>query len=256
MQEYRINNQAFCERNYIPKMLGWYLLTPTTCLSDMEWMLARAAGFDAGFALATSPTSLRRNPETARLLDALREWENARRSGAFPAGLREQLRNPKREFHLEPIAAGAWDIFPFHDSPEFTHAQVERQPGEPTSAQWAWANPDQAQALQFKLRGVGGGGSITNAAFEVGRSAALQLPVEVRAGQTLLVEGDAIARVYDAQGRQISATPLKMRPPTVEGGTNSVQFDCEFQGEVPPKAIVTFKTKGAPERVSAPAARP
>jgi hypothetical protein len=256
MQEYRINNQAFCERNYIPKMLGWYLLTPTTCLSDMEWMLARAAGFDAGFALATSPTSLRRNPETARLLDALREWENARRSGAFPAGLREQLRNPKREFHLEPIAAGAWDIFPFHDSPEFTHAQVERQPGEPTSAQWAWANPDQAQALQLKLRVVGGGGAITNAVFEVGRSAALQLPVEVRAGQTLLVEGDAIARVYDAQGRQISATPLKMRPPTVEGGTNSVQFDCEFQGEVPPKAIVTFKTKGAPERVSAPAARP
>ena len=50
MQEYRINNQAFCERNYIPKTLGWYLLTPTTCVSDMEWTLARAAGFDAGLA--------------------------------------------------------------------------------------------------------------------------------------------------------------------------------------------------------------
>jgi hypothetical protein len=185
--------------------------------------------------------------------DAPREGENARRSGAFSAGLREQLRNPKREFHLEPIAAGVWDIFPFQDSAEFIHVQAERQPGEPTSARWELTNLDQSQALQFKLRVVGSGGAITNAAFEVGRSAALQLPVEVRAGQTLLVEGDAIARVYDAQGRQISAVPLKVRLPTVEGGTNSIQFDCEFQRDVPPKAVVTFKTRGAPERVRSPA---
>ncbi|MCX6858987.1 MAG: hypothetical protein NTX70_01990, partial [Verrucomicrobia bacterium] len=89
MQEYRINNQAFCERNFIPKMLGWYLLRTSTCLSDMEWMLARSAGFDSGFALATSLDALRKNTETGPILDALREWEKARRAGVFTPEQRE-----------------------------------------------------------------------------------------------------------------------------------------------------------------------
>ena len=249
MQEYRINNQAFCERNFIPKMLGWYLLTPTTCLSDMEWMLARAAGFDAGFALATSPNALRKNPETGKALDAIREWETARRSGVLTSTQREQLKNPKREFHLERVADGGWDLFPFHDSPEFAHEQLTRQPGEPPLAQWNIANPDHPQELQFKLRVLGSSGSIVNPTFEIDRAATLQVPVEVKAGQTLLVERDAIARVYDARGTQVKSVPLTTKLPLVQSGTNHLQFDCEFQGDTPPKVVVIFKTVGQPSRV-------
>ena len=249
MQEYRLNNQAFCERNYLPKMLGWYLLTPTTCQSDMEWMLARAAGFNAGFALATSLGSLRKNPDTARLMDTLREWETARRSDAFPPAVRVQLRDPKREFQLRPAGAGAWELAPFHDTAPFRHESRTLQPGEPTSARWEVPNPDPAQELQFKLRVLGTGGSVVRPVLEVARSATLTLPVEIRPGQTLLVESDAIARLYDAQGKQLSATPLKEVLPKVDTGTNSVMFDCEFTGEAPPEVQVTFKTRGMPQRV-------
>jgi hypothetical protein len=155
MQEYRINNQAFCERNFIPKMLGWYLLRTSTCLSDMEWMLARSAGFDSGFALATSLEALRKNPETGPILDALREWEKARRAGVFTPEQREALRNPKREFHLATVAGGGWDLFPFHDSADFQHEALTRQPGEPTSAAWELKNPDARQPMQLKLRAAG-----------------------------------------------------------------------------------------------------
>ena len=249
MQEYRINNQAFCERNFIPKMLGWYLLTPTTCLSDMEWMLARAAGFDAGFALATSPNALRKNPESGKILDAIREWEKARRGGVFTTAQREVLRNPKREFHLERVADGGWDLFPFRDSAEFTHEQVTRQPGEPTSAQWEVVNPDQRQELQFKLRVLGTNGSIANPVFEIDHAANLTVPVEVKAGQTLLVERDAIARVYDAKGNQVKSVALTTKLPVVQAGRNAAMFDCEFRGDTPPRVTVTFKTMGQPARV-------
>jgi len=250
MQEYRINNQAFCERNYIPKMLGWYLLTPATCLSDMEWMLARAAGFDAGFALATSPDSLRKNPETTKILDAIREWESARRAHAFSAAQRELLRNPKREFHLEPVAGGGWDLFPYHDSTEFGHEQRIRQPGEPTAAEWDVPNPDLSQPIQFKLRVLGTAGSISQPVFEIDRSATIQVPAEIQAGQTLLVEKDGIARIYDSKGSQVKALPLASQLPQLQAGTNRIQFDCEFQGDTPPKVSVTFKTRGSPSRVS------
>lgn len=249
MQEYRIHNQAFYDRNFVPRMLGWYLMTPTTCLSDMEWMLARSAGYDSGFALNTSAEALRKNPETGRILDALREWELARRAGAFTSAQRELLRNPRREFHLEAAIGGGWDLFPYHDSAEFTHEKVVRQPGEPTSVHWEVSNPDEGQAVQFKLRVTGDGGGITNPTFEIGHGATLQVPVEISSGQSLLVEKDAIARVYDAKGVQVKSIPLVTKPPLLRHGANSIQFECEFEGEPSPKVAVTFKTMGQAQRV-------
>ena len=249
MQEYRINNQAFCERNFIPKMLGWYLLRTSTCLSDMEWMLARSAGFDSGFALATSLEALRKNPETGPILDALREWEKARRAGVFTPEQREALRNPKREFHLATVAGGGWDLFPFHDSADFQHEALTRQPGEPTSAAWELKNPDARQPMQLKLRAAGSSGSIRNPTFEINRSATLTIPVEIQAGQSLLLESDAIVRLYDAKGSPVQSFPLKTALPMVQAGTNQISFDCEFQGDTPPKVTITFKTRGNPTRV-------
>jgi hypothetical protein len=215
----------------------------------MEWMLARSAGFDSGFALATSLDALRKNPESGAILDALREWEKARRAGVFSAEQREALRNPKREFHLESVADGAWNLFPFHDSPDFQHEQLVRQPGEPTSAQWDVANPDARQPLQLKLRVAGKGGSIRNPKWEINRSATLEIPVEIQAGQSLLLESDAIVRLYDAKGNPLQSFPLKTALPPVQSGSNPVTFDCEFQGDTPPKVTVTFKTRGTPTRV-------
>ena len=249
MQEYRINNQAFCERNFIPKMLGWYLLRTSTCLSDMEWMLARSAGFDSGFALATSLDALRKNTESGPILDALREWEKARRAGVFTPEQREALRNPKREFHLQTVSGGGWDLFPFHDSADFHHELVTRQPGEPTSVQWDVTNPDARQTVQIKLRVAGGGGSIRNPILEINRSATLQIPIEIQAGQSLLIESDAIVRLYDAKGSPVQSFPMKTALPMVQAGTNQISFDCEFQGDTPPKVSVTFKTRGNPTRV-------
>ncbi|MCE9602554.1 MAG: hypothetical protein K8S21_10155, partial [Gemmatimonadetes bacterium] len=82
MQQYRIDNQGLFDRNYMPHMLGWYLLTENTTLAEMEWMLARAAGYQAGFAMVARPKALRTNALTPVLLDAIREWELARNSGA------------------------------------------------------------------------------------------------------------------------------------------------------------------------------
>ncbi len=54
---YRFKNQVLFERNYMPHMLGWFALRANTSIEDAEWLLARAAGFDAGFTLATSLAS-------------------------------------------------------------------------------------------------------------------------------------------------------------------------------------------------------
>jgi hypothetical protein len=67
------------ERNLMPHMLGWFALRADTSVEDAEWLLARAAGFDAGFALAASLAStaqLEADPESA---DAAKQF------GAIPS---------------------------------------------------------------------------------------------------------------------------------------------------------------------------
>jgi hypothetical protein len=250
MQEYRINNQALFERNYLPNMLGWYSLTEATTLSDMEWMLARAAGFNAGFALATGMDAIRNNPDCGPILDAIREWESARRTGAFSAALCERFKDPKTEFHLESRANGGWNLFPYHQSTIFTHERTIRQPGEPTGSRWEVVNTDNAQPIQFMLRVTGAGGSISRPTITLDRYVAMSFPVRVEAGQSLVCEGTTRARLYDAKGRQIKIVDTGFPIPTVGPGRHEVIFECDLDGQ--PSVQVTFKTKGEPEQIRLP----
>jgi hypothetical protein len=251
MQEYRINNQKFFERNFMPNMLGWYLMTDRTHLSDMEWMLARAAGYDAGFAMATSLQALRGNPRTAVLLDAIREWERARMNNAFSPDQRERLKNPDNEFHLSPVGANTWDLYPIDTTMDYTHAPRTLQPGEPTASTWKIDHSGIGQPLQFRLEVTGDSGSIHNPAFEVDNFASLTIPVSLEAGQTLLCEGTGTVRIFDAKGNHVREFQLSGQPPKLVSGAHLIAFDCEFDGPESLKAVVNFRLTGQPEKVMA-----
>ena len=118
---YRLKNQLFYTRNLIPRMLGWFSLRAETTLEDAEWLCARAAGYDAGFALATSFDSKATqssggvtpmNGNKAEILDAVRQWETARQGGAFPECLKSALQDVDREFRLLAAGEGEWDLHP------------------------------------------------------------------------------------------------------------------------------------------------
>ena len=252
MQQYRVDNQAFFERNFMPNMLGWYLMTNTTQLSDMEWMLARSAGYKAGFALATSLPALRSNPNTGIILDAIREWEEARMAGAFSAEQRERLKDAKNEFHLEKLGEGQWNLYPFHRSEDFIHEQTLLQPGQPTAVQWEIENPGEEQAMQFSLHVDGEDGALVHPVFEVNNFNTWSIPVTLDAGQTLLCEGRQTVRILDEKGNQINTVDADAPPPTLGPGKHEIAFDCEFEGSPPPRVIVNFKIQGAPERVQKP----
>lgn len=250
MQQYRIDNQDFFDRNFLPNMLGWYLMTETTSLSDMEWMLARAAGYNAGFALATSLSALQTNPHTGEILDAIREWEAARMSGAFSADQQERLRVPENEFHLRAEAEGAWVLIPFHTTEDFVHGRIVRQPGEPTASEWQVENTADDQAMQVRLSVEAGEGAIANPTFEVDNFATWTIPVTLEAGQSLLCEGTPTARIFDEDGNQIGVVEADTAPPRLVSGTRTVAFDCDFEGGNPPRVTVNFRLRGAPEGVA------
>ena len=116
---YRNMNQSFYERNFLPKFMGGYKIGPNTTLDDVEWFCAIAAGFDAGYAIQVdNPKAMLKNPANKGITQAMAEWEKARRAKAFPLELKKYLQHPFAEFHLEPLGAGKWNLYPrpdFHD---------------------------------------------------------------------------------------------------------------------------------------------
>jgi len=244
MQEYRIKNQELFERNYLPNMLGWYLLKTTTTLSDIEWMLARGAGYNAGFALATNLEALRENPQTGVILDAIREWESARRSGSFSEEQKKRMKNPKTEYHLEKVDGGEWNLFPFHKSEEFSWRTINE-----SVATWEFINPDKEQPLQFILRVLGDSGIVKNPKFTIDKLTSFVFPTELKANESLLCEGYPETRVYDRKGLQIKTVQCSRNIPDIKSGTHRIEFSCEYSGDVPSSVIVQFKTIGTPERI-------
>ena len=118
---YRLKNQLFYTRNLIPRMLGWFAVRAETTPEDAEWLCARAAGFDAGFALATSFDSkaiqssgevASMNNKKAAILDVVNQWETARLSGAFPESVKAGLQDVEREFRLAVIGPDEWELRP------------------------------------------------------------------------------------------------------------------------------------------------
>lgn len=251
MQQYRIDNQGLFDRNYMPHMLGWYLLTDQTTLADMEWMLSRAAGYGAGFAMVARPKALRDNALTPALLDAIREWEAARTSGAFDSAQQARLKNPANEFHLEATAPGAWNLFQFASSPVFVRAKVEHQPGEPGLTTWEVPQVWSTQRLQFRLSVAGKAGAAKNFRIQVDRYTEIVLPIELSAGESLVCDGSATVRLYDAAGRPKARYQLAALPPIVAAGTHTITLDSDFGGDDPPRVEVQFKGLGPMEAIRA-----
>jgi hypothetical protein len=249
MQQYRIDNQGLFDRNYMPHMLGWYLLAENTTLSEMEWMLSRAAGYNAGFAMVARPAALRKNSQTNQLLDAIREWEMARNGNAFTQAQQEQLKNPKNEFHLEKRSEGKWTLHQYAMSPVFTREKFERQPGEPTYTTWNLQYQWKEQPLQFRMQITGEKGSVKNIKMQIDNYMELLFPVELAAGESLVSDGTETIRFYDKNGKPKGSFKLQKKLPTVSAGAHKILIDSDFSGEENPKIEVQFKGLSSSEDI-------
>jgi hypothetical protein len=70
------------------------------------------------------------------------------------------------------------------------------------------------------------------------------LNAELKAGQSLVVDGGPAAHVYDAKGRQTAMIALARPAPRLPSGRLTVLFDCVFAGDAPPAVDLPFGMRG------------
>ncbi len=242
--DYRLENQPLLERNYMPNMLGWFLLSATTGILDIEWMMARATGYNAGFALVARYNSLKKNPNTAQLLALINLWQEASRKKIFTPDQRARLKNPANDFHLEKYTGG-WKLYPYKKY-KFEHAKQLLQPGQPTFSEWQFENSDAEQPLNFTLTLMGKEGVISNPSIELDGYFKLKLPGEFEAGNSIVCDGSTL-KIYNNKGSFKKDIQLNQAIPQLKTGKHTVKFDCQFPDESELVNRFIIKTISNPE---------
>jgi hypothetical protein len=214
----RLKNQQFFRRNLMPSMLGWFSLRPETTPEDIEWMLALAAGYDAGFGLSTSLETLRRHGKKDEILALIKRWETARIKGVFSEVQKERMRSLKNEFHLELLNDNTYSLTPVYNA-FFKHVQQVKQPGEPTSSSFEFENKAAAQPLAFILTMVAGketddNVTFNNPAISVNNQDELVLPVNLTKNQIVKCDGKSV-KVYNKQWQLVQAIELQRPLPVL-----------------------------------------
>jgi hypothetical protein len=228
-------------------MLGWFLMTPDTRLEDIEWMLARAAGYRAGYAFVADPESFEKNPATDAIISSVRTWEEAKELGIFSDERRTRLKDPERDFHLEKTGEGRWALQNFEKF-HFEHSKKVLQPGEPTHSEWSFENAFGPQPLHLHLLLTGDDGEANDLTIEVDRFLKVAVPATLKTGQSLVWDGSERMVLYDEKGRKLETVEVGQRLPLLQKGRHTLTVDARFAGG-DPVIKGTVKLKGRVETI-------
>lgn len=237
---YRIMNQDFYRRNLIPCMLGWFRLDAGTSIEDIEWLLARTAAFDAGYTLSTNKT-VENNGLCERIIKSIREWEEARLRGAFPAGLKKEMEHLYNEYTLTQKSNDTWSLFPYCIE-RYKHENIVRQPGEPVISKWTFNNTKERQPVQFMLRATD---RVDDISIEIANFSTVNIKDVLQVGEYMKYDGGNEIIVYDRTWNVKRSIPVDSKNLTVPEGESQIIFSCNFASEDAAKAVSgEFKTIG------------
>jgi hypothetical protein len=232
-------------------MLGWFSMTRQTSLEDLEWLLARAAGFDAGFGLSTATQVLQEHGRAEIIMTTIKEWETARLSGAFSEAQKKKLRDITREFHLVPTGAASWTLVPVSQA-IFKYEKKITQPGEPVATSFEYKNPNRNQPLQciIKVQSAkpNGNAQWQNATIEINNYAAINIADTITDGQLIVCDGNSI-QLLDSQWKLIRAIPLSAAVPVISNGINTIRLAGLVEGDQSPLVHMEIRTMGEGEVV-------
>ena len=236
--ELRITNQKFYEDNYMPNMLGWFLITAQTSPDDIDWMLARAAGYNAGYALVLRPEALT-NPHMQDIVNRIKLWTSVQQAGLFNIAQKLWLKNPNNDADLQQ--RGNLLYFQMFKKIKMEYEAKVLQPGQPTSESWDFDNEDIKQVPTLIFHAEGEDGQITNPMIDIDHTFHLHIQTTIQAGQTLIVNNANGASLYNNKGKIIKSIPIIANLPELTTTTHTFTFDGTTDVNSPVKVEIELK---------------
>ena len=217
-------------------------MKPQTSIEDIEWLLARSAAFDAGYAFVTSYEALEKNASADHILASIALWEEARMNGVFSEDQKKLMEDVNNEFHLERLDDDTLLLSRIHPY-RLDHKNEQHQPGEPHKSAMEFSNPGKPQLLHFIISASKCG--VINPWLEIDDSKTTTIPVKLNAGEHLKYEGQ-FAGIYSAEWKLLKSISLDKDALMVPAGAHSLDAGCNFiglEGEMKIEIRLTGKTE-------------
>ncbi|MFC3880357.1 hypothetical protein ACFOSV_09235 [Algoriphagus namhaensis] len=245
--EYRFNNQAYFQRNYMPGMLGWFKLTPQTSIEDIQWMLAKSAGYDAGYALVADLPDVNKNGNSEQILALIGDWEKLRLSGSFSEEQKMLMRDTESEFAISRKDSDTWNWREIY-ADIFYHKHKVRQPGEPLSSSFTFENPSADQLINFDLKAENS--SVNQITIELNNFKKIEIPLYLDSGQILRYEGGNKMVLLDENWNVIKEMDTDPSLFEVRSGENTIVIDGTFETQNEDSQLkLEVKTQGSPVEI-------
>lgn len=240
--EYRMKNQKYFRRNMMPGMLGWFSMTSEISLEDMEWMLARSAAYDAGYAFVLNTKIVKTHGLSDEILNLVKQWEQARMGSAFPTDLKKEMENTDNEYHLEYIAENEWNLYPVKTE-IIRHTKKLRQPGEPLFSSFEFNNPHKNQELVLTIQALEET-KCENITVELNNYKKIVFPVSLSDNQIIRYAGGNTAILYDKHWNIIKNINLELEKVEIGTGEYTLVLDCHFKSDKNSEIKLEVKTTG------------
>lgn len=226
--EYRLKNQAYFKRNLMPGMLGWFRMTDQTSIEDIEWMLARSAAFDAGYAFVIDYTSLEKNQHSEEILHLIGEWEKIRMGQLLSAEQKVKMEDVSNEYHLRTIDINSWALSHIN-SVKLVHKKMIRQPGEPTHSTFMFNHDKDETPFQFNI--TARNGNLEKITIEIDNYKTIEIPEVLKAGETLIFAEGNKGVIYNQNWAKRKEVDLEISDFQLSKGEHSLLLKCEFPEE-------------------------
>ena len=229
----------------IPWMIGNFQVIladknrKATTLEELEWLLSKAAAFDAGFGLVFDAETMKRHGLTDAMLDAVNIWETLRLADAFSEAQKNEFKDPYGNWHIEKRDS-TYLLYPQHISRRYFCDFVDDT--------WEWDTP---YAGRFALRiVVEGQGSVSELEIKT-PNGILCFPCTLEAGQFLVYDFDGTAFITDQNFNKIEdVDPQGVS--LLDEGRSEVSFRCKAKAADTkmPAVTVRYFTRDKAERIN------
>ena len=230
----------------MPGMLGWFSMKNHTSIEDIEWMLARSAAFNAGYAFVTSVETIEENGHSDQILERIKIWEEARMADMFSDDQKTRMEDLANEFRLTK-KNNAWNLNQVYSS-KFNHENKVRQPGEPLYSTFKFDNVLQKKTMHLIISASGA--DLSEIRFELDNYKDIAVPVHLSNGETFKYEGGSTGTIYNKTWQQIRLVEVSEKDFLIPNGEHQVVFDCKFisSGEEA-KAKIEIRIIGGNEEI-------
>lgn len=238
--------ERWADEDVTNNTLGWFMIhasdkkRPATSTDDLEWMLSKAAAYNASYGLMLDSKAMKSLGSLPDMLALTRQWNQLTHYNAFSASQKEVMKDPYLDWHLESQGDSLFKLYPMHISRRYQCAFQEVDTGFLKSEPWVW-NVEEDGWFGLRLN-VEGEVKVTNPMINTTKGLVM-FPCILEPGQQLVYDFGDYAYVMDSNYNKLMTVSVEGLPELAQGD-NEVVFFCEVDpsAEQPPVVRLRYIT--------------